>query len=205
MINSVSPYSLKFTLKQLRQTAKSMNLIRVSSMRKADLEALIRDRLASREIDYKYLAPKIIFKEFISTRKADWDCSRLQHLTAKFLKSLCTICGFKKSGTKQQLISILTVGREMFIKLADYSKDNLQQLAASFKGSQLKEMIRTARIANKCGMINVKYAMAASLISWRDGCVARGARNYKEAIAQIKKQRQKQQQTESTVKRLVKA
>ncbi|BAY87827.1 hypothetical protein NIES267_73510 (plasmid) [Calothrix parasitica NIES-267] len=188
---------IMFTVKQLRETAKSMGLIRLSKLRKAELDALVKAKLTGKEIPLQHLKPTVICKQFLNTRFVEWKCENLNFLTVELLKNMCSLKGFKRSGKKSELINRFVTAQALCNVLRQYTKDDIQLLADSYKGRELKEMLKKARTVHKVSVVPVKYAMAAGLISWRDGCLSRGMRFYKECKEQLRVIKERRRQAES--------
>ncbi|PSB31375.1 hypothetical protein [Chlorogloea sp. CCALA 695] len=101
------------------------------------------------------------------------------------LTDLCCLVGIPYSGTKPEKISRLLTQtdvqrrcRGFGLKQGDWSTvEQIQAFANTYKGKELKEMCRTVG----CYAPSTKYAMAASLISWRFGCLRRGQDCYRRA------------------------
>jgi hypothetical protein len=185
-----------FTLKQLRDTAKSMGLIRLSKLRKAELDILVKAKLTGGEVPLRHIQPTVICKAFLKTSFAEWDCANLSYLTVELLKHMCDLMGFKKSGKKIDIINRFVTAQGLYATLKHYNKEGIGQLADSFTAKELKALLKQARTVHKASIVPVKYAMAASLINWRDNCVARGMRFYRQCKQQLRTKRE-QKQTEN--------
>ncbi|MEL6462974.1 MAG: hypothetical protein AAFV71_30900 [Cyanobacteria bacterium J06633_8] len=193
-----------FTVKQLKETGKSLNLVRLSGLKKTELDSLVRAKLNKQEIPLKHLHPNLIFKKMLGTPCTAWTDEQFKYITTKLLKSLCDCLGITKSGTKKQIIQKIKNAAKVSAFLKGYTKDDVQLLADSFKAKELKAWLRLARTAQKLSILPTKYAMATMLIGWRDKCRAIGQRNFQEAIALIK-QKRKQLPEELSSKTLVAA
>lgn len=177
------------TITQLKEQAKSLKLIRLSGLKKSELQALIDARFAKTEIPLKHLHPGLIFKKMLGIASWEWSEEQLNILPGKFLSALCQAMGISYSGTKAKCIERLKNCANVRRILKDYtSADDIQGLADSMKGSELKALCKSVRAFAG----STKYAMAASLIQWKLNTSRKGQENYQNALELLKQQRQQQ-------------
>jgi hypothetical protein len=132
------------------------------------------------------MIPTWMFRQLIGLHTEDWTRLRLNQVSGNELTALCCLVGIAYSGTKAEKISRLLTQTEVQRCLRGYglkqgnqpTVEQIQAFANTYKGKELKEMCRTVG----CYAPSTKYAMAASLISWRFGCLRRGQEHYAKAI-----------------------
>ncbi len=125
------------------------------------------------------------FRQLIGLPTEDWTEEKLNHVSGNELTDLCCLVGIPYSGTKPEKISRLLTQTQIQRRLQGHglkqgnqpTVEQIQALADTYKGRELKEMCRTVG----CYAPSTKYAMAASLISWRFGCLRRGQDCYRRA------------------------
>ncbi len=118
----------------------------------------------------------------------EWTQERLGQLPGEELADLCCLAGISYSGTKKEKIERLLVQTKVQRQIRGYglklgeqpTVSQIQAFANAHKGWKLKAMCRTVG----CYAGSTKYAMAASLIGWRFGCVHRGQAFYQQAKGQ---------------------
>lgn len=177
------------TLTQLRSQAKSLKLIRLSGLKKVEVQALIDARFSKGDIALKHLHPGLIFKKMLGIASWEWSNEQLNILPGKFLSALCQAMGVAHSGTKSKMIERLKNTANARKVLKDYtSASDIQALADSMKGVELKALCKLVRAFAG----STKYAMAASLIQWKLTSSRKGQENYNNAISYLKQQRTRQ-------------
>lgn len=92
----------------------------------------------------------------------------LKTRTKTELQSLCLALGIAYTGTITKLIDRILKVWELRTILKDFN--NPQEIIATFKGKELKEMCRTALL----WLGGNKYSKSASLLNWRNKCRKRG-------------------------------
>lgn len=115
----------------------------------------------------------------------EWTRERLNCLPGKELAELCALAGIRYSGTKQEQVERLIAQTAVQRCIRGYGLKQgeqptvaqIQAFADAYKGKELKAMCRTVG----CYAGSTKYAMAASLIGWRFGCLKRGQDFYRQA------------------------
>lgn len=131
------------------------------------------------------MIPTWTFRQLLSLPTEDWTSDRLNQISGNELTDLCCLVGIPYSGTKLEKISRLLTQTEIQRRFRGYGLKQgvqptvaqIQAFADTYKGRELKEMCRTVG----CYAPSTKYAMAASLISWRFGCLRRGQECYRRA------------------------
>lgn len=131
------------------------------------------------------MIPTWTFRQLLSKPTEDWTEEKLNNVSGNELTDLCCLVGIPHSGTKQEKINRLLLQTGVQRRLRGYGLKQgdqptvaqIQAFADTYKGNQLKEMCRTVG----CYAGATKYAMAASLISWRFGCLRRGQDCYRRA------------------------
>ncbi len=131
------------------------------------------------------MIPTWTFRQLISLPTENWTEEKLNHVSGNELTDLCCLVGLPYSGTKPEKISRLLTQTQIQRRLSGYglkqgdqpTVEQIQAFANAYKGKELKEMCRTVG----CYAGATKYAMAASLISWRFGCLRRGQEHYARA------------------------
>lgn len=173
----------------------------------------IGSRFLSKTVVYKS-GDILPFKAFLKSKVQDWCLYNLKFLSLKHLQSLCNILGIAHSGTKAKLIDRITNLIEVRLTVDSYLKpfkdfektyqpldyndmrkhdfwhSEVSRFASDYKGKQLKAMCRKIK-ASTCG--GTKRAMAGSLMSSINSCLARGMANYQQALSYSKAQKQQQQ------------
>jgi hypothetical protein len=165
-------------LKQLREQAKSLGLIRYSKLRKHQLQELIEARLQKQDIPLNHLLPKIILKHLTRKPAWEWQLRELQALNGACLEALSVIMGIAKSGTKSRKIERLWAVTQVRGAIKDFanpqSHDEVVEIAllvaGRFKGKELKALCKKAKVFAP----STKYGMAASLLGWRRNCNSNG-------------------------------
>lgn len=165
-------------LKQLRQQAKFLGLIRCSKLRKTELQKLVTKRLHKEEIPLKHLQSKLILKSLTKKPSWEWQLEELEALSCHFLDALSLLMGVPKSGTKARKISRLMGIAEVRGKLKDFADFTTheegtkvaQEVAERFKGKELKSLCKKAGVYAP----NTKYGMGAALLGWRKSSTRRG-------------------------------
>ncbi|MUH00083.1 hypothetical protein F7734_50550 [Scytonema sp. UIC 10036] len=177
------------TLTQLREQAKSLKLIRLSGLKKSELQSLIDARVQKfGDIPVKHLHPGSVFKKMLGIASWEWSDAQLNILPGKYLSALCQVMGIPYSGTKAKCLERLKNAARVRQILKDYmSGDDIQALADSMKGAELKQLCKSVRTFAG----STKYAMAASLIQWKLTSSRKGQENYLNAISYLKEQRNK--------------
>jgi hypothetical protein len=125
------------------------------------------------------------FRQLLSLPTEHWTSDHLHQVSGNELTDLCCLVGIPYSGTKPEKISRLLTQTDVQRRLRGYglkqgeqpTVEQIQAFANTYKGRELKEMCRTVG----CYAGATKYAMAASLISWRFGCLRRGQECYRRA------------------------
>lgn len=191
-------------LTQLRNLASSLKLIRFSSLRKAELQALVDAKQNNQPIPVKYIHPGVIFKKMLGLPIWGWCIDELKILPGKYLQALCIVMGIPKSGTKTKLLDRLLSTAEVRKALADFKpqpqqqslseiiqnpnfsgeNDSVLKLANAYKGEELKALCKKVRAFAG----STKYAMAASLLNWKIQSSKKGADAFQQVIATLKGQ-----------------
>lgn len=172
-------------LTQLRNLAESLKLIRFSSLRKAELQALIDAKQNNQPIPVKHIHPGMIFKKMLGLPIWQWCIDELKILPGKYLQALCIVMGIPKTGTKVKLLDRLLSTAEVRKALANFKgQDDVQALANSFKGAVLRALCKKV----KAFAGSTKYAMAASLLNWKIQSTKKGADVFQQVIATLKGQ-----------------
>ncbi len=135
-------------------------------------------------------APTWTFRQLVRLPTEEWTQERLGQLPGEELADLCCLAGISYSGTKKEKIECLLVQTKVQRQIRGYglklgkqpTVDQIQAFANSHKGWKLKAMCRTV----ECYADSTKYAMAASLIGWRFGCVRQRQEFYGQANEQAK-------------------
>jgi hypothetical protein len=162
------------TLKNLRQQAKALGLIRYSKLRKKQLQELIEARLTKQDIPLNHLSPKIILKRLTRKRAWEWQVKELQALNGACLEALAVIMGVAKSGTKAQKVERLWAVAEVRGAMQDFDNPQsheavveiAEEMGKKFLGRELKALCKKAKIFTP----STKYGMAAALLNWRKAC-----------------------------------
>ncbi|NER26011.1 MAG: hypothetical protein F6J96_36040 [Symploca sp. SIO1C2] len=186
-------------LKELRQKAKSLGVIRYSKLRKAELEWLILKRERGQSIPLKHLKPQLILKQLTQKPAWEWERVELEALSCKCLEALSYIMGIPKSGKKEEKIQRLLDMAEVRLAIKDFSfkedweefKVEAQSLANKYLGRDLKALCKKVKQFAPSN----KYGMASALLGWKKNCNARGQRFVQEmrtARKQIKQQENQQ-------------
>jgi hypothetical protein len=125
------------------------------------------------------------FRQLLSLPTEDWTSDHLHQVSGNELTDLCCLVGIPYSGTKPEKISRLLTQTDIQRRLRSYglkqgnqpTVEQIQAFANTYKERELKEMCRTVGYYAPA----TKYAMAASLISWRFGYLRRGQECYRRA------------------------
>jgi hypothetical protein len=126
----------------------------------------------------------------LNTASWEWSDEQFNALTGKLLSALCQVMGIPYSGTKGKCIERLKACANARRILKDYtSVDDIQALADSMKGKELKQLCKSV----KTYAGSTKYAMAASLIQWKLTSSRKGQENYQKAVDYLQQQRQQLQ------------
>lgn len=136
------------------------------------------------------MPPTWMFRELVRSPTEDWTQDCLNQLPARELAELCALVGIRYSGTKPEQVERLVVQTAVQRCVRGYGLKQgeqptvaqIQAFANAYKGKELKVMCRTAG----CYAGSTKYAMAASLIGWRFGCLRRGQEYYRHAKEAVK-------------------
>lgn len=115
----------------------------------------------------------------------EWTRERLSQLPGSELTELCCLAGIPFSGTKNEKVERILAQTEVQRAVRGYglelgkqpTTEQIQAFADAHKGWLLKAMCRSVG----CYAGSTKYALAASLISWRLGCLRRGNEFYRRA------------------------
>lgn len=126
------------------------------------------------------------FRKIIKSPLTEWHSHLFLELSSTQLEALCILLGIPKSGTKAQKIQRLIATVEVRVLLERYLKrcNSLQEaiytLEHEYKASELKALCR--QVGAFYSKLSNKYAIATSLMNWRNNCLQRG----KEAYQQVK-------------------
>jgi hypothetical protein len=113
------------------------------------------------------------------TPVAEWTEEALGLLTAEELGAICQLLGVAHSGTKAGRRARIWRVRHLRLVLAGYATDGVAALAANYTTAELLALCRAADVYAG----STKYARAAALLQWRNGCRLRGQEALDEAQA----------------------
>ena len=108
----------------------------------------------------------------------------LKTRTAKELEMLCFVMAIPYSGTKNKRIDRIMAAWVLRTGLKDFNSP--QEIKDAFKGRELKEMCKTARLWRGGN----KYSKSASLLNWRNECRKKGQQRVAEAREYNRKMRE---------------
>jgi hypothetical protein len=117
----------------------------------------------------------IRFKQLLSTSPTQWQQDDLCLLTSDQLGSLCKLMGISSSGNKQSKILRLLDAAELRGLLSEVQQP--EELTRIYKLHELRGLARRA----KSYAWGNKYAVAMSLINWRNECRRTGQQFLDEA------------------------
>ncbi|NER50732.1 MAG: hypothetical protein F6J92_29485 [Symploca sp. SIO1A3] len=196
-------------VRELRQKAKKLGIIRYSKLRKAELEWLVLKRQRGQSIPLQHLKPQLILKQLTQKPAWEWLPEELFALSCKCLEALSYIMGIPKSGKKVQKIQRLLDMAEVRKAIWEFNPpdrlnstdpnerenweqicDVAQQLADKYLGRELRAFCKKV----KRFAVSTKWGMAMSLLSWRKECNAKGQRFVQQMRAARKQIQQEQVQ-----------
>lgn len=131
-----------------------------------------------------------LIKECLTTPSWEWKWKEIEKCSTKELEALCQLIGLNTGGTKDKKIERLKAAARVRKELFGITEP--EQLTIKFKRAELAEL------AKSVGAIHYlnKYAIAASLLNWKNTCSRQAAENIKEAKAYLKQRRETNQPTQ---------
>lgn len=131
-----------------------------------------------------------LIKECLATPSWGWKWDEVERCSTKELEALCQLIGLSTGGNNNKKIERLKAATRVRKELSGITEP--EQLTTKFKRTEL------ADLAKSVGAIHYlnKYAIAASLINWRNTCNRQAKENIKEAMAYLKKRKETKQPTQ---------
>ena len=131
-----------------------------------------------------------LIKECLTTPSWEWKWEEIEKCSTKELEALCQLIGLNTGGTKDKKIERLKAAARVRKELFGIKEP--EQLTIKFKRAELAEL------AKSVGAIHYlkKYAIAASLLNWKNTCNRQAAENFKDAKAYLKQRRETNQSTQ---------